>query len=165
MKDFCRLRRFSFLLSYVFCVFVCKFEAIFTILFHSETLKFLPQNAFQNGRGAQKSEPPFFLPKNGGTKPQGFTLRFCANGYSKGWPALLTPTVFVGHLTTGGIPVFFNSVFQHFRFFSVFLSQNCEDPVKCICLWYFHVVIWTPENAWQIHARKGQKRPFNGLQH
>jgi hypothetical protein len=43
----------------VFWVFLCKSEAIFRILFHSEILKFLPRNAFQNGGGVQKSEPPF----------------------------------------------------------------------------------------------------------
>ena len=34
----------------------------------------------------------------------------------------LVPTVFVGHLTIGAIPVFFNSIFQIFIFFCLFLS-------------------------------------------
>ena len=36
--------------------FLNKSEAIFRNLFHSEILKFLPQKAFQNGGGTQKSE-------------------------------------------------------------------------------------------------------------
>ena len=35
----------------VFCVFLCKSEVIFRKSFHSEILKFLPQNAVQNGGG------------------------------------------------------------------------------------------------------------------
>ena len=40
------------------------------------------------------------------------------------------PTVFVGHLTIGAIPVFFNPVFLFLGFFCAFLSQNCEEPKK-----------------------------------
>ena len=48
----------------------------------------------------------------------------------KGWPALLTPLQFWGCKTTGAIPVFFNSVFQIFMFFCLFLSQTVEEPIS-----------------------------------
>ena len=55
----------------------------------------------------------------------------------------LPPTVFVGHLTIGAIPVFFNSVFLFFGFFCLFLSQNREEPF----IYSYHV------QSWNIHAR------------
>jgi hypothetical protein len=38
---------------------------------------------------------------------------------------------FVGHLTIGAMPVFFNSVFLFYSIFCVFLSQTVDEPIFC----------------------------------